>query len=263
MSDQSVIMFIVVSMILLLIISISVMWFFYHTQNKILNMKMLEQANDIKYHKNLLLNTVKTQEIERNRISCELHDDVASGLNVIHLNIHLLKRKISDQPELKKIIDQVETSLNESIRRTRVISHELVPPLLQKFGFQHAFHELVRTVNATGVVQMNVEDEHLCSIDDEYKQLHLIRIIQELISNTLKYAQASNIKVEFEILEEEDCILMKYSDDGIGFDPDLVSTGLGLDNIKTRIELLGGEGKFIVDNQHKGVLFILKFRTNE
>lgn len=260
MEDTQVIVFIVVSMILLLIISLSVLWFFYHAQNKIIKLKMKEQAAKIEYHKNLLLNTIKTQENERARIAGELHDDVASKLNVVHLNIHLLKKISGNTPELAKIIDQIETSLNDGIHRTRVISHELMPQVLKKFGFHYALNELAQSVNVTGGLHIEVTEAHLFGLTDDFKVLHLFRIIQELISNTIKYARAQNIKITFE--QNHDDITMMYKDDGIGFDAEKTSVGLGLFNIKTRSELLGGAVSFRNDTEHTGCICLLKFKKD-
>ncbi|MBK8623028.1 MAG: hypothetical protein IPN79_15060 [Saprospiraceae bacterium] len=259
MSDASVVTFMVVSMIIILIITVSVMWFFYHSQNKIIQLNMKKQASLIEYQKNLLINTVKTQENERNRIAAELHDDVASKLNVIHLNVHLLKTKWGFHPEQTVIIDQIETSLNESIRRTRMISHELMPPLLKKFGFHYTLHELVQSVNATGVISVLIEDIHHCQIKDDHRQLHLFRIIQELISNTLKYAQATKIEISFSGSQNEEDIVLNYKDDGVGFDTNEVTSGLGFYNIKTRTELLQGDGRFVHRNDGTGIHYVLKF----
>lgn len=257
MSDTTVVIYIVVSMIILLIISLSVLWFFYHSQNKIMKLKMQEQENKIVYHKNLLLNTVKTQENERNRIASDLHDDVASKLNVVHLNIHLLKKKLAGESEIEKIIDQIETSLQDSIHRTRMISYELMPQMLKKFGFHFAIHELSQTINATGSIHMDIRNIHMCEIRDNFKVLHLYRVLQELVNNTLKYAKAQNIEITFHQTGND--IIMDYTDDGIGFQADQPSMGLGLYNIKTRSELLHGEWKFLNDKNQPGCHFTLKF----
>jgi two-component system NarL family sensor kinase len=261
MKDSTVVVFIVVSMVILLIISLSVLWFFYHTQNKIIKLKLKEQAAKIEYHKNLLLNTIKTQENERARIAGELHDDVASKLNVVHLNIHLLKKLSGNTPEHAKIIDHIETSLNESIHRTRVISHELMPQVLKKFGFHYALHELAQSINVTGSFHLFVKDSHLCEISDDFKILHLFRIIQELLSNTIKYARAQYININFE--KTVDHIIMTYQDDGIGFDAEKSSEGLGLYNIKTRSELLGGDVTFKNSEEQTGSICIVKFKKDE
>ena len=261
MEDAQIIIFIVVSMIILLIISLSVLWFFYHAQNKIIKLKMKEQAAKIEYHKNLLLNTIKTQENERSRIAGDLHDDVASKLNVVHLNLHLLKKILGETPEHAKIIDQIETSLNEGIHRTRVISHELMPQVLKKFGFHYALHELAQSINVTGGLHMEVINAHLSGISDDFKVLHLFRIIQELLSNTIKYARAQNITITFENID--DFIIMTYRDDGMGFDAEKTSDGLGLFNIKTRSELLGGEVIFKNEANQPGCICIVKFKKDE
>jgi signal transduction histidine kinase len=262
MSDSPVIILIIVSMIIMVVISLSVLWFFYYTQNKTIQLKMKEQANQLQYQKNLLLNTVKTQENERNRISAELHDDLGSRLNVIHLNLHLLKTKAHHNPEISQFIDQIETSLDEGIRRTRVISHELMPPLLRKFGFHNALNELAGSLNATGKIRIIVTDDHVCRMDDSFRQLHLYRIIQELINNTIKYARATEIKISFSAEENETMVSMEYSDNGTGFDTGKVIPGLGLSNIKTRTELLNGRDKIVSLPEKEGFYFTLKFPLN-
>lgn len=262
MKDSSLIIFVVTSMIILVVISISVLWVFYYLQNKTIKLQMLEQANKIMYQNLLLLNTVKTQETERNRIAGELHDDVASRLNVMHLNVHLLKKKMDDNPEIAKIIDQIESSLDESITRTRTISHELMPQVLQKFGFHYALHELVQSVKGTGTIQIEASNDFLSPLKDNMEELHLFRILQELISNTIKYAQANTIHINFEKDESTDFVTMHYKDDGIGFNPDSESTGLGLYNIKTRAELLQATWAFHSPGpDEQGVHFTLKFRN--
>lgn len=263
MTESALIVFIVVSMIILVIISISVLWFFYYLQNKTIKLQMQEQANKILYQNQLLVNTVKTQETERNRIASELHDDVASRLNVLHLNVHLLKKKVDSIPDLIKIIDQIESSLDESISRTRSISHELMPQVLKKFGFHHALYELGHSVNGTGTINVDIVDGYLCKPKDNMEALHLFRILQELISNTIKYAKASEIRINFEKEETTQILTMHYRDNGIGFNPESASVGLGLYNIKTRAELLEAQWAFLVpDPEGRGVHFSLKFRNN-
>ena len=264
MKESSLITLIVVSMIILVIISLSVLWFFYYLQNKNIKLKMLAQENKINYQNQLLVNTVKTQETERTRISAELHDDVASRLNVMHLNIHLLKKNIGTMPEVDKIIDQLESSLGESIERTRTISHELMPQLLKKFGFHHALRDLAQTINATGTLQVEIYDSYILPpFHNNMDELHLFRIVQELVSNTIKYAQATAIRISFEKEETTGTVTMHYTDNGIGFDPEIGGSGLGLSNIKTRAELLTAQWEFHKTREYEGgVHFTLKFRNN-
>lgn len=260
MTGDSLITFVISSMVILVVIGISVLWFFYFLQNKNIKLQLKEKENKLLYQKELLTNTVKTQEAERTRISGELHDDVASRLNVMHLNLHLLKRKMHDDPAIHKIIDQIESSLGESIDRTRTISHELMPQILKKFGFHHALHELIQSLNGTGTIRVEFNDDFSPSLRDNMEELHLFRIIQELINNTLKYAQATQIQILFEKTDHKNETVLHYKDNGKGFDPESVKLGLGLYNINTRAELLKGVGTYLPTDT--GIHFTLKFTTD-
>lgn len=239
MSENDIIIYILLSLVIMLIFAFAVIWFLNQTQKKLTSSKIKEQELLLNFRKEMLLNTVKTEENERNRISKELHDDVTSQLSIINLNIHLLKQKLSENDEMFKIIDHIETSLRKSTERTRTISHELMPLILKKFGLHHALQELEDAVNITEVFRIDISNDHIIQISDDFKTLHIYRIIQELINNALKYSKAKNVQINFE--EEQDLNLkMTYTDDGIGFDNNKIKCGLGLSNINTRITLLDG-----------------------
>ena len=262
MNDQELMLTIMFGVIIMLVIIVITIWFFNQGQKKIIAIQLQKKENELAFQKTLLLNTVKTQEAERDRISSELHDDIASKLNIIHLNVHLLKKKLCYEHEVFKIIDQIETSLKQSTDRTRNLSHELMPQLLKKFGIHHALKEMANIINISQVLQLTVRSEHLIKIRDDFKLLHLYRIIQELVNNTLKYAKASTVEINFE-LDEDNMLVMTYRDNGVGFDPNNVSSGLGIGNIKTRCELLGGKYEITSNKIHKGMLFYLKFTNND
>ncbi|MBC7884160.1 MAG: two-component sensor histidine kinase, partial [Saprospiraceae bacterium] len=84
----------------------------------------------------------------------------------------------------------------------------------------------------------------------------------ELINNTLKYAKAKNIGIEF-ISDESGSIALTYTDDGIGFDTEKLTDGLGISNIMTRSELLGGTYKITSVPGGKGMSFYFKFPNND
>ena len=89
MEESNIIVYILGSIVLMMLFAASVVWFLNHAQKKIIKNKLKQQELQISFQKELLLNTVKTQENERSRISKELHDDIASKLSIIHLNLHL------------------------------------------------------------------------------------------------------------------------------------------------------------------------------
>lgn len=240
---------------IILMVTIIMMRLFYRTQQRKFKEKIEQQSRDIELQKELLSNTVKTQEIERERIAKELHDDITSKLSIIHLNVHLIKQQTDSYPKLAVITDRIETSLQQSIERSREMAHELLPQIFKKFGFHHALRELCHAINLKGVFTLTIEGEHHIPAADLYKLLHLYRILQELTKNSLQYANARQASILFE-KKNNQTLEITYRDDGVGFDPNQPVSGLGISNIKTRVELLDGNISFHSRNG-EGVLVIL------
>ncbi len=257
MSENSLMLYIVCSVAIMLLLSLLLVFFLNFSQKKITQTKLQMQAMELALQKELLDNTVKTQEMERDRIAKDLHDEVASKLNIIHLNIHLLKQKYPLSVESAAFLQQIEHSLKASSERVRSISHELIPPMFKKMNIQQVLQQFAESVNDTQIIQFRLENQALLEIKDYFKILHLYRIVQELTNNTLKYATAKNIILKFESTPSE-FLQMTYSDDGIGFDAASVKRGQGLSNIETRIRLL--DGKLHIESQvGKGVQFNFTF----
>lgn len=238
MNDSEFVLFIVISVAIMLFFAFGLIMFFSTSQKKIQTEKLKNQQIKIDFQKKLLESTIHTQEKERDRIARELHDDVGSKLNVIHLNIHLLKKAITNGKNTDQIIDHIQTSLDESIETSRDISHELMPPVLRKFGIQSAMEELQNSINRTGVVNLNIANEVEWELKDDMQNLHLYRIIQELVQNALKHAKAKFVNIVFE--KKQTVLSLQYTDDGVGFPKDKETTGLGLDNLETRVQVLNG-----------------------
>lgn len=236
MTDQQLASLIIVAVIVMLILVISLVLFFNFSQKKILKEQELNHEQKMNFQKEMLENTIRTQEDERSRISRELHDDISSKLNVINMNLNLIRMKEKDE-EVKKVIKSINDALGTAIERTRNISHELMPPVIEKFGLPSAIIALRDQVNTTNEIKMTTSSEELLDYNDGHKKLHIFRIIQELINNTLKHARASMI--ELNIHRDENEIILEYKDDGIGLPDDYdVRRGIGMSNIDSRVQLL-------------------------
>jgi two-component system, NarL family, sensor kinase len=260
MNEDNLSLYVLISMMVFLVLSVSIIIFLNQSQHKINKIKLQEKENELLFRSALLENSVKIQEAERNRIATELHDDIGSKLNIIHLNLHLLKKSSISPPDLV-IIDLIESSLNASIERTRSLSHELIPQIYKKFGLYHGLSELKDAVNNSQDSHIQIKDEHLLKINDNLKNLHIFRIIQELVQNTIKYGKAKNVTIRF-WTEEGNIINLDYTDDGIGFEVDATKNGIGINNIITRAKLLGGNATFTSVPEIIGMKFNLKFSNN-
>jgi two-component system, NarL family, sensor kinase len=260
MKETNFVLYILASISFMLAFAIAVVWFLNHAQKKIVEQKIKQKDLELQFQSDLLVNTVKTQENERDRIAKELHDDIASKLNIVHLNVQRLKEVIPKNSESTQMIDFIEMALRQSTERTREISHELMPPLLNKFGINHTLTDLVHSIEIFGKISITLKNDYLIKISDQFKLLHLYRIIQELINNTIKHAQASKILISFE--EREDNLIMIYADDGIGYDQDVKSGTLGMNNILTRTKLLDGNID-IITSKNQGFKVYIKFPNHD
>lgn len=180
-------------------------------------------------------------ENERRRIARELHDGACVQLAAINMQIDHLRDSMDNQLGLSEQLASVTTDLEETYRELRSISHDLMSKALEKTDLRVALEDLViRCRNA----QPSLDIQFYAKFDpekvDRLVKIHLYRIVQELMANVLKHAQATLTSVQ--VLEHQGLLLLTVEDNGIGFDTaaDNPSDGIGLANIRTRVEVLRG-----------------------
>ncbi|MFN0037421.1 MAG: ATP-binding protein [Saprospiraceae bacterium] len=177
-------------------------------------------------------------ENERKRIARDLHDGACVNLAAINLKMDMLREQLADSPALAERALDIADDLDATYRELRGISHDLMSKALEKTGLPAALEEL--TVRARQAqpgldVQLfvNYPLDDLSSLD----KIHLYRMVQELLGNVLKHAQARHVNIQ--LLNNEGNLLLTVEDDGQGFDPQkMESDGIGLSNIRTRAEVL-------------------------
>lgn len=180
---------------------------------------------------------VEGQEEERKRIAKELHD----GLGVLLSATKMQFSTISDSsPENKVLIDKATRMLEQATGDVRKISHNMMPGLLTKLGFFEAVEDLLEHIGDTK--DLNAACTITGSQDrlSENKEIMLYRIVQEMVNNTLKHAEAKNI--ELKINMDGGRLEIEYSDDGRGFDvaKEMESESIGLKSIQSRVNFLNG-----------------------
>jgi len=242
----------------MLILALAFVLFFGQSRKKILQQQMQAQQAELAHQQSLLYSTILTQEAERKRIAKELHDEIGSKLNVILLNLHRLNKVNKQSKETVPITTEMQTLVNTTIDTTRRISYDLLPPTLVNFGLLEAIKELVDHYRQTEAIEVVLEicQDEAPKINDTVS-LNIYRVLQELMNNTMKYAKAQQIslKVWFSPLQ----LKIAYRDDGKGFNLQKESSkkGLGLSNIKSRLQMIQGRLDFqTADGQ--GVLVTLK-----
>jgi signal transduction histidine kinase len=183
---------------------------------------------------------VEGQEQERKRIARELHD----GLGVLLSATKMQFTSIKDiSPENQPLIEKATQLLEQASGDVRKISHNMMPGLLTKMGFFEAVEDLFENINDTQDIQAKCEFTGEQKRLPENMEIMLYRIVQEMVNNTIKHADAKNIELKMKIFPGQ--LIIKYSDDGMGFKVEEImqkeSGSLGLKNMQSRIGFLKGE----------------------
>lgn len=254
--DNQVITIVIIGVVLLLLMASSLLLFFFFSRKKIIEKELEKKSAEITHQKELLNAGILVQEQERKRIAQDLHDDISSKLNVIHLNSNLLLEGGLTEHKHTEITNSILEITNRTLQSARKIAHDLLPPILDKFGLKSAIEELADDFNRSKETVISLQLEYPQNYLEKTQELHLFRILQELINNSIRHGKAKNIN--FVIKKRATTLHVVYSDNGIGFDLEQsnVKKGLGMTNIESRVDFLNGTLK-TASTLSKGSTFII------
>ena len=238
--ENRIITIVIISVLLLLLMSVALLLFFFFSRKKIVEKELEKTSLALKHKRDMIYATIVTQENERKRIAQDLHDDISSKLNVILLNSNFLIDGELSADEYTKVNKNIIKVTQKTLSSARKIAHDLLPAILEEFGLTSAIQELIDDYNMSKKISINANLEYPLNFLDKTNELHIFRIIQELINNSIKHGKASNIDLNF-ILSNK-TLTLKYIDNGVGFltEDKSIKNGLGMKNIESRVELLNG-----------------------
>ncbi|MDY8138128.1 sensor histidine kinase [Aquimarina sp. 2201CG5-10] len=236
---------IIVSFLLLLLtfIIVLVRAFF----QKIAKTQIAEAKTKLEYQQNLLENTIKTQEKERERIAKDLHDALIGKLTVLKM-----------QQEINQENQEFTSLIQESITVARNISHDLSPPLLEYTPLD----DLIKDLLDPWKKNIPIDDRYDIRGNDSHTndlKIQLTRIIQELLTNITKHANATIINLH--LRSTNSTISLFVEDNGKGFIVENKHKGLGLTNIETRVQYLKGHYR-LKSKVNQGTSFLFLFKNN-
>ena len=205
-------------------------------KEEIAQQKINELENTLKI-KNLQ-SMVLGQEAERTRIAQDLHDSLGGSLSTLKLqydSLQLEHKDLSDDIEYQKIMRMIDNACTE----VRDIARNLKPISLEKLGLTAALKDLVNRYTLKGIMDISLHTHEVDGILSDEAKLHVYRIIQELLNNALKHAQATEIDVQ--VNKMDGYLFIVVEDNGKGFDQQVAKQGLGLGNLQSRVNVLRGE----------------------
>ncbi|GAB7088750.1 ATP-binding protein [Marinifilum fragile] len=176
----------------------------------------------------ILKEKVAASNNESTRLGMELHDSIAGDLSHLCRSMEKVNGDDTFVKQLRKISDQV-----------RGVSHQLNMNAIANQNFRDALSDSLYLNHFPQNIDLQIHLPVGFELEDFEKKINLIRIVQELVNNSLKHAQASSIVIKFR--KESKSIQFEYADDGIGADLNKIRKGNGWFNVQERAELLSGK----------------------
>jgi two-component system, NarL family, sensor kinase len=192
----------------------------------------------MRLHKEKIQAEIDTLENERKRIAADLHDELGPLLSAVKLQINNLE---TSHPEDKLMISKSSTHIDSIIKKLREISNNLLPNTLVRKGLQRAIEEFTENTKETHKLQIKFICEQELHLNSNM-EINLYRMIQEIVHNTVKHAKADWLILKLSM--DNDRLFLMTSDNGAGFDFFAMrrdNSGLGLRNLQSRAEVMGGE----------------------
>jgi two-component system sensor histidine kinase UhpB len=183
---------------------------------------------------------LRAEEEERLRIARELHDDTAQTLAALLIRLRLMRNVEGEAA--RAALEELRVQLGEAIERVRRFARGLRPPALDDLGLVPALEAHVRGLVESGGVPIRLEAEPIVSALSPEAELALYRIAQEALSNAVRHAGASEVRLAIRRAGDE--VRLTVTDDGAGFDPEALGEarerGLGLFGMHERAAYVGG-----------------------
>lgn len=224
-------------------LAISIGYILYYNKKRSTEKKeiiYLQQIESLKKEQ-LLINydaILEGQEKERSRLARDLHDGLIGILSGVVMQLSALN-KSDDRKEQELNMKHIIGRMNEAITEVRNIAHNLMPASLAKLGLDNSLRDLCNSLKSekTHILYRSYD---LSNTISPKMQVTIYRMIQELVVNALKHSDAKTVLVE--CLQDGENLNITVEDDGKGFDENLPENqkGIGIDNIKKRVDFLEG-----------------------
>lgn len=250
----------------MLLLSIAIVFFFLIYQKRLLAQQGKLLKLEAEHQKRLLNASLQAQEAERKRIAADLHDSVGSLLAATKMYVKQVKPG-EQEGVAHRAKEEALNLIEETIVNIRSITHNLLPPSLERFGLVAAVEDLCKRLDELNQLNIQFEYNEDRRIPVE-QEVALYRIVQELLNNTFKHAAAQ--EVELKLNYQPQSLQLTYRDDGKGIDFDweerlqkeASGIGMGLKNIESRVNFLNAH--FSINSQtNKGTLVQLEMALHD
>lgn len=181
------------------------------------------------------------REDERLKMAQEIHDELGQQLTIMKMDVSWLDQKLgATNPQLKEKTEALKQTIDGTVKTVRRIASELRPSVLDDMGLAVAIEWHTREIEKRTGLKINIEDVHDVPELSENKKISLFRVVQESLTNVVRYASATNVDIS--LFKKDNEIELHVVDNGKGFDPASIAVKktLGILGMRERIASLGG-----------------------
>ncbi|MGD1147646.1 MAG: sensor histidine kinase [Thermoanaerobaculaceae bacterium] len=200
------------------------------------------------------------EEAERRAIASDLHDHIGQALTTLKMKVLEIQRSMAFSG-YEQTLEEMRALLDQTIRTTRSLTVEISPPVLYELGLVPAIQWLGDQFKRKHGLAVEVRAGDVGEQADEVVRITVFKAVREFLVNTVKHARAHGVTVE--VTSSGGQLIVRYRDDGVGFDPAVVeglgtrTDAFGLFNVRERCEYLGGRVGF-ESHPGGGVDFLLE-----
>lgn len=226
--------FVIIFTFTLLIIVLTMIFVYVIFIRKKTTLLIQQKEKDMRFEKELATSQVEMKEQTLNYIGQELHDDLGQKLSVVRLRQNQLLNKLTNSE--KEELNELNELLGECIQDVRNLSKTLITEQIIHFGLVESIEREILRIKKLRLLKIEfITQKHDIDITPKHG-LILFRIIQESINNILKHSRAKNVSIELE--DDHERLKIIISDNGKGFNTDIIRDGSGLKNMTLRAKLI-------------------------
>lgn len=185
-----------------------------------------------------LSSMIEGQEAERLRIAKDLHDSLGGLLSTVKAHFTTIQKEIKQLAKFG-LTEKTNSLIDEACIEVRRISHNMMPHALSISGLKGALEDIAQNLKAEGY-EVTLEINDLPTDLENTKEVMIYRLVQEIISNIRKHANANTILLQVLGFNKEINLIVEDNGDGFDYEKAIVNDGLGLKNINSRVDFLDG-----------------------
>ncbi|GAB2652512.1 hypothetical protein GCM10027036_02050 [Flavihumibacter cheonanensis] len=241
-SQIEIILTMAAAVVIMLTLSAFVVYFILSSQKRRIRLQHEQEQMKENYEKEVLTTQIESRDQTLRDISQEIHDNMGQLLSVSRINLNILEKELEIHPSVNRIRD-TNLILADVIKYIRMLSKGLNSDMLASYGLRESIKFELDRISQTALIDCKFETEGDDFLIDAKKEIILYRMIQEILNNILKHADASEIHIQMKYTES--AFILNITDNGKGFNPEQLvnmsinDAGSGMRNLQKRAQLIG------------------------